>query len=76
MSHTENASMDSVNPITTLSDETNTTILVETSNTVEQEQEQEPTPNACGVPNGWCKNPCKEGQTICEECTKMMDSYP
>ena len=76
MSHTENDSMDSVNPITTLSDETNTTILVEeqTSNTVEEKQES--TPNTCGVPNGWCKNPCKEGQTICEECTKMMDSYP
>ena len=34
------------------------------------------TVNVCNVVSGWCKNACKEGQTVCDECTKMMDSYP
>jgi len=30
----------------------------------------------CSAQRGWCKNTCADGKLICNECTKMMDSYP
>jgi hypothetical protein len=82
MSHAETTQMDSVDSIElsaaklVLSDETIASILIE--NPVEQEHDQKNKVDVhtCRAGNGWCKNVCKEGQTICEECTKMMDSYP
>uniref|UniRef100_A0A6C0KN88 Uncharacterized protein n=1 Tax=viral metagenome TaxID=1070528 RepID=A0A6C0KN88_9ZZZZ len=41
------------------------------------EEDKPAIPNNCNAGgNGWCKNTTKEGQKVCEECTKMMDSYP
>ena len=51
-------------------------ILIEEPTSTIQEERQD-SPNKCNASrNDWCKNMTKEGQTICNECTKMMDSYP
>jgi hypothetical protein len=80
MSHAEATNMESVESIESsaaklvLSDETNASILIEKP--VEQDQTNQIQIFTCHAGNGWCKNVCKEGQSICDECTKMMDSYP
>ena len=50
-------------------------ILIEEPRSSIQEEKQA-SPKYCNAGNGWCKNVCSAEQTICDECTKMMDSYP
>ena len=57
-----------------ISDET-PAILIDEPQKSSQEEKQD-IPKVCHAGNGWCKNVCKEGQSICDECTNMMDSYP
>lgn len=45
-------------------------------NNAHTEQQHTPTLIVCNAQRGWCKNTCSNGKTICDECTKMMDSYP
>jgi hypothetical protein len=51
-------------------------ILIDVVNQAAHEEKQTAPVNVCNAVSGWCKNVCKEGQTVCDECTKMMDSYP
>lgn len=79
MSHAETVMMESVESSTAklvLTDETNASILIEKAEEPPQTNQKEKKVSTCRAGNGWCKNICKEGQTICDECTKMMDSYP
>lgn len=75
MSHAETAAMESVESSAAklvLSDETNASILIEKP--VEQDQIGQTQILICHA--GWCKNTCSDGNHICDECTRMMDSYP
>jgi hypothetical protein len=77
MSDVEGTIMESVEAATnaiTISDDKNNAILIEAPSTDNTEAS---TIRYCnGGKQGWCKNVCKEGQSICDECTKMMESHP
>ena len=75
MSHVEtmNEPATSAEPLT-ISD-AQPAILIDAASQTNVE-EKENAVNVCKAGNGWCKNTTKEGQTVCDECTKMMDSYP
>ena len=78
MSQVENMN-EPITPAEPLSiSDTQPAILIEEPQTFIQEEKQDSLTycTAGNAGNGWCKNVCKVGQTICDECTKMMDSYP
>lgn len=76
MSEAGRMEVQSSSNLVSLSNDTTPTILIEKSEVQTISEEKEVLVRYCNAPQGWCKNVCQEGKTICDVCTKMMESYP